>query len=61
MTTEEKELFNKLIETQNEVDKNTPNIVKEAMVLYTTFNFRRFHKINRNYENVMSQTYQNKI
>lgn len=58
MTTEEKELFNKLIETQNEVDKNTPNIVKEAMVLYTTFNFRRFHKINRNYENVMSQTYQ---
>ncbi|MDX9901819.1 MAG: DUF4105 domain-containing protein [Aliarcobacter sp.] len=58
MTPEEKELFNELIKTQKEIDKNTPDIIKEAMTIYTTFNFRRFHKINRNYENVMSQTYQ---
>lgn len=58
MTLEEKELFNELIKTQKEIDKTTPDIIKEAMAIYTTFNFRRFHKINKNYENVMSQTYQ---
>ena len=58
MTPEEKKLFNELIEIQKEIDKNTPNIVKEAMVIYTTFNFRRFHNIHKNYENVMSQNYQ---
>ena len=47
-----------LLEIQKEIDKNTPNIVKEAMVIYTTFNFRRFHNVHKNYENVMSQTYQ---
>lgn len=58
MTTEEKKLFNELIETQNEVNKNTPDIVKEAMSIYTTFNFRKFHNVHKNYENVMSQTFQ---
>ncbi len=58
MSTKEKLIFNEIIETKKEIDKNTPDIVKEAMAIYTTFNFRRFHKINKNYENIMSQTYQ---
>ena len=58
MSPEEKHLFNEIIETQKEIDKNTPDIVKEAMTIYTTFNFRRFHNIHKNYENVMSQTFQ---
>lgn len=57
MSTSEKKIFNEIIESQKSINSNTPDIIKEAMVIYTTFNFRRFHNINKNYENVMNQTY----
>lgn len=57
MTESEKKLFNNIIESQESINSNTPDIVKEAMVIYTTFNFRRFHNIHRNYKNVMNQKY----
>lgn len=57
MSNSERNLFNKIIETKEEVNLNTPDIIKEALVIYTTFNFRRFHNIDKNYENIMSQTF----
>jgi hypothetical protein len=60
MTLSEKKLFNKIIESQEPINDNAPDVVKEAMVIYTTFNFRRFHNIHKNYENVMNQTYNKK-
>jgi hypothetical protein len=60
MTLSEKKLFNKIIESQEPINDNAPDVVKEAMVIYTTFNFRRIHNIHKNYENVMNQTYNKK-
>lgn len=57
MTLKEQKLFNKIIITNQQIDKNSPDIVKEAMVFYTTFNFRRFHKVYKNYNSVNEQIY----
>lgn len=58
MSFEEKKEFNRIIETNENINKNTPDIVKEALVIHTTFNFRRFHNVYKNYENVMSQNFE---
>ncbi len=57
MSSSEKELFYKIIENQSHIENTYPDIVKEAMVLFTTFNFRKFHNVYKNYENVMEQKY----
>jgi hypothetical protein len=57
MSTDEKYLFNEIIETKKEINNNTPDIVKEAATIHTTFNFRTFHKVDKNYENIMTQTF----
>jgi len=57
MTLEEKKLFNNIINTNNDVNESYPDIVKEALVDYSTFRFRRFHRWNKNYNNIMNQTY----
>lgn len=57
MSTSEKNLFNEIIKTKKQVSQNTPDIVKEALVIYTTFNFRAFHNVDKNYEDIMAQTF----
>lgn len=59
MSSEEKNLFYKITENQTHIENNYPDIVKEAIVLYTIFNFRKFHKVYKNYENIMEQKYLN--
>lgn len=58
MNSSEKKEFNRIIETKEDIAESTPHIVKEALVIYTTFNFRRFHNVYKNYENVMSQNFE---
>ncbi len=58
MSKDELTLFNNLIKNNDDILENYPDIVKEAMVYYSTFNFRRFHRIYKNYDSVMEQTYQ---
>lgn len=60
MTPSEKHLFNEIIETKKEINKDTPDIIKEALTIHTIFNFRRFHTVHKNYENVMNQTFKKK-
>jgi hypothetical protein len=57
MSFSEKKLFNEIIKTKKNIDTDAPDIVKEALTIYTTFNFRRFHIIDKNYENIMSQSF----
>ncbi|MFA9374907.1 MAG: DUF4105 domain-containing protein [Poseidonibacter sp.] len=57
MSDYEKKIFNNVIFTNNKISADTPNIIKEALSYYTTFNFRRFHRIFKNYENIMTQKY----
>lgn len=61
MTSKEKILFNKIIKTNLQVTKDMPDIVKEAMVYYSTFYFRKFHRIYKNYNSIMKQNYQKQI
>ncbi len=58
MTKKEKRLFKMTISSNLQVDENYPAIVKEAMVYYSTFYFRRFHRVFKNYDSVMNQSYQ---
>lgn len=57
MTKNERANFNKITETNSDVPDDTSDIVKEALVYYTTFKFRRFHQVFKNYDNVMNQSY----
>jgi hypothetical protein len=61
MNSEEKSLFFNIINNKSFVDKETPDIVKEAMVSYTTFHFRKLKKVYRNYNSVMEQSYQKEV
>jgi hypothetical protein len=58
MSVSEKKLFYKVIKTHDDIDETYPDIVKESLVYYTTFKFRRFHRWYKNYDNIMEQTYQ---
>ena len=57
MSNSEKKIFNDVILTNNKISVDTPDIVKEALSYYSTFNFRRFHRVFKNYENIMTQKY----
>lgn len=57
MSKKEINLFNKIIKNNSQIPQNSPDIVKEAMVYYTTFNFRKLNKVFKNYDNVMNQNY----
>jgi len=57
MTKEEKEIFLQIIKNNSEIDDSYSNIIKEAIYNYTVFNFRRYHKIFKNYNNIMSLNY----
>lgn len=57
MTQKEKELFNKIIKTNEDIKEEYPDIIKEAMVSYSTFYFRRFHRVYKNYDSAMEQAY----
>ncbi|VAY86319.1 putative outermembrane protein [hydrothermal vent metagenome] len=61
MTSKEKKLFNQIIKQHLQVTKNMPDIVKEAMVYYSTFYFRKFHRVYKNYNSVMRQNYKKQI
>jgi hypothetical protein len=61
MTSTEKQLFNQIIENNLQVTKSMPHIVKEAMVYYSTFYFRKFHRVYKNYNSIMKQNYQRQI
>jgi len=61
MTLKEKKLFEQIIKNNLQVTKNMPDIVKEAMVYYSTFYFRRFHRVYKNYNSIMNQNYQKQI
>lgn len=57
MTIKEKELFYRIIKTNEDIKEKYPDIIKEAMVDYSTFYFRRFHRVYRNYDSVMDKSY----
>jgi hypothetical protein len=57
MTSDELKLFENTIKSNVEVRDNYPDIVKEAMVYYSTFYFRRFHRVFKNYDSAMNQKY----
>lgn len=57
MTEKEKTIFFDVIRKNKNVDKTYPYIIIEALQSYTQFNFKKFNKANRNYENIMTQTY----
>ena len=57
MSKEENKIFHKHIEYHLEVNENTPDIVKEAMVYYSSFYFRKYRKVYKNYNSVMEQSY----
>ena len=57
MTNEELILFNNTIKSNIQVSNTYPDIVKEAMVYYSTFYFRRFHRVFKNYDSAMNQVY----
>ena len=57
MDKKEKLLFKNIIKTHNDINNNYPNIVKNALVQHTIFEFRRFHRWYKNYDNIMNQSY----
>jgi hypothetical protein len=57
MTKDDKKLFYQVIKTNQDIDDSYSDIVKEALVDYTTFSFRRFHRWYKNYDNIMGQSY----
>ena len=57
MTSKEKEIFYDVIKTNKNIDANYPDIVKEALLYYSTFKFRRFHLWYKNYDNIMQQKF----
>ncbi len=61
MNKREKKIFYEIISTKKDIDDSCPNIVKEALVKYTIFYFRRFHIWFRNYDNIMKQSYKSTI
>ena len=57
MTKKEKSIFLDVIENNYEINNSYPNKVKEALYHYTVFNFRRYHKVFKNYNNIMSLSF----
>jgi len=57
MSKREKKLFYKIINNKEDISPKYPDIVKEAMVYYSTFYFRRFHRVFKNYDSSMNQVY----
>ncbi len=57
MSNKERKLFYKIIDNKEDVKSEYPDIVKEAMVHYSTFYFRRFHRVFKNYDSAMDQVY----
>ena len=57
MNKKELELFTNIIKSNIEVADKSPYILKEAMFYYSTFYFRRFHRVFKNYDSAMKQVY----
>ncbi len=57
MSEEEKRLFYRIIRTNENPTPDTPDIVKESLADYYLFSFRKLHRVYKNYDTVMSQTF----
>lgn len=57
MNEKEKALFYRIIQTNESPEAGTPDIVKEALADYYLFSFRKLHRVYKNYDDVMKQTF----
>jgi hypothetical protein len=57
MSKTEKKIFYQIKKDTLQISNNTPDIVKQALNYDSTFNFRRFHKIHSNYNDIMNQNF----
>ena len=58
MDYKQKKNFDEIISTNKNPNPNLDNIVKEALVTYYNFMFRKFHISFKNYDNVMNLKYE---
>ncbi len=57
MTKKELDIFNNIIKTNKIPEHNYSNIINESLVYYSVFNFRKFHRSYKNYNDIMQLKY----